>query len=112
VKKRHWFILILCFLVFTFGGVAYGWQGRMAGMGDPYGLVEDESDFLIHPSEMAMGEGLKFYGHYRFIYRDVNDWDYTLDRFNNVGVLSLDLPHKSSGSEREHDALLGAAFPH
>jgi hypothetical protein len=61
---------------------------------------------------MAMGEGLKFYGHYRFIYRDVNDWDYTLDRFNNVGVLSLDLPHKSSGSEREHDALLGAAFPH
>lgn len=111
MKKGRWFILILCFLVFTFTGIAHSWQGRMAGMGDPYGLIEDESDFLIHPSGMAKGEGLKFYGHYRFIYRDVNDWDYTLDRFNTAGVLSLDLPHKSSGDEREHDALFGAAFP-
>ncbi|HEX2967207.1 MAG TPA: hypothetical protein VHO84_15585, partial [Syntrophorhabdaceae bacterium] len=44
----------------------HAWQGRMAGMGNAYGLVEDESDFLIHPAGIANGQGLNFYGNMRF----------------------------------------------
>jgi hypothetical protein len=84
----------------------------MAGMGDPYGLIMDESDFLIHPAKIAEGKGINFYGNYRFNYTDVMDWNYTLKRFNPVtGVLFAREPFRSSGDEQKHDALLGAAFP-
>ena len=110
MKKGGLFILILWILILSFAGIAYGWQGRMAGMGDPYGLVEDESDFLIHPSGIAKEEGIKFYGNYRFTWQDVKDWDYTLTRFDPSGAIQY-WPHKSSGDELENDILLGAAFP-
>jgi len=81
-------------------------------MGDPYGLVTDESDFLIHPAKIADGKGVNFYGNYRFNYTDVMDWNYTLKRFNPVtGALYAREPFRSSGDEQKHDALLGAAFP-
>jgi hypothetical protein len=112
MKKTPLFIFILAFLLFSQAGVSYGWQGRMAGMGDPYGLVEDESDFLIHPSGIAKGEGINFYGNYRFNYRDVMDWNYTWDWFNRAtGALIAHWPYRGSGDEQEHDSLLGAAFP-
>lgn len=112
MKKTPLFILILTFLVFSLAGIAYSWQGRMAGMGDPYGLIKDESDFLIHPSKIAEGKGINFYGNYRFNYTDVMDWNYTLKRFNPVtGVLFAQEPFRSSGDEQKHDALVGAAFP-
>ena len=106
MKKSCLFFVILGFLVFSLAGVSYGWQGRMGGMGDPYGLVQDESDFLIHPAGIADGKGINFYGGYRFNYRDVMDWNYTLD------IIPLfNLQFKTSGDEQRHDGLLGAAFP-
>jgi hypothetical protein len=72
-RKKNSFILICGFLVLFLSTICHGFQGRMAGMGDPYGLVEDESDFLIHPSKVAKGEGIRYYGSYRFNYRDVKD---------------------------------------
>jgi hypothetical protein len=112
MKKRCWFFLILGFLVLSLAGVAYSWQGRMAGMGDPYGLVEDESDFLIHPSKIVNGKGIEFYGDYRFTYRDVRKWDYTLDWYDPVVVdIFLRFPFISSGDAREYEALFGAAIP-
>lgn len=112
MKKIPLFILILTFLVFSLAGIAYSWQGRMAGMGDPYGLIMDESDFLIHPAGIAKGEGIKFYGHYRFNYTDVRDWKYTLDLFDPVTrVLISHFPFRASGDEQNHEALVGAAFP-
>lgn len=109
MKKRHWFVLMICFLVFSLAGLAHGWQGRMEGMGNPYGLVADESDFLIHPFGIANGEGLKFYGGYSCKYRDVLDWDYTLTTF--TGFLREQWPFRGSGDEIKHDALVGAALP-
>jgi len=99
MKKVLLFLLGLSFLVITLAGTAYSWQGRMGGMGDPYGLVQDESDFLIHPAKIAKGEGVRFYGDYRFTYTDVTDWEYY--------DASFDIP----GDELRHDALVGAAFP-
>jgi len=46
--------------------------------------VQDESDFLIHPSGMADGKGINFYGNYRFNWRDVTDWNYSSTVFNPV----------------------------
>jgi len=100
--KRILFFMILPVFVFALAGVSYGWQGRMGGMGDPYGLIPDESDFLIHPAKIAKGEGVKFYGHYRFLYTGVTDWDVDVD-----GAEASDF----SGNELRHNALLGAAFP-
>lgn len=112
MRKTPLFILILSFLAFSLTGIAYSWQGRMGGMGDPYGLIMDESDFLIHPSKIADGKGINFYGNYRFDWRGVPDWNYTLDMFNpTTGALSFSLPFRTSGHEWEHDVLLGTAMP-
>jgi hypothetical protein len=111
MKKSCLFFVILGFVLFSLAGISQSWQGRMAGMGDPYGLVADESDFLIHPAGIANGKGINFYGGYRFNYTGVSQWDSGLDVFTSTGVLSLDLPKEGSGDEEKHEALLGAAFP-
>ena len=80
-------------------------------MGDPFGLVADESDYLIHPAKIAKGEGIRFYGDYRFTYTGVMDWDYNLDEFTTAGVLNTFYHYDGSGQEYKHNALVGAAFP-
>jgi len=111
MKKSCLFIVILGFLVFSLAGISHSWQGRMAGMGDPYGLVADESDFLFHPAKIANGKGINFYGGYRFNYTGVTDWNYNLDSFNPAGTLTGFYHYDTSGHEYRHDGLLGAAFP-
>jgi hypothetical protein len=109
MKKAPLFILIIAFLVFSLAGISHSWQGRMAGMGDPYGLIKDESDFLIHPAAIAKGQGINFYGYYRFNYTDVMDRNHNRTYFTPFGN---DLnPIENSGHEREQNGLLGAAFP-
>jgi hypothetical protein len=108
MKKTLLSILILLFLVLSLGGVSYGWQGRMGGMGDPYGLIADESDFLIHPAKIAAGEGIRFYGHYLFTYTGVTNWDYNM---NIAGLLGGTLRDDVSGDELRHNGLFGASFP-
>jgi hypothetical protein len=111
MKKSCLFLVIISFLVFSLAGVSYGWQGRMAGMGDPYGLVADESDFLIHPAKIANGKGINFYGGYRFNYTGVTDWSYNLDRLDTGGTLIGFYNYDTSGQEYKNNALIGAAFP-
>ena len=111
MRKGGLLLLTLGFWVIALVVNSYGWQGRMAGMGDPFGLVEDESDLLIHPSAITKGQGTTFFGNYRFNYRDVTDWDYTLTSFDSGGVLQTRWPFRGAGDEQEHDALLGTAFP-
>lgn len=110
--KKFLFSLVSIFLfIFVVSGVSWGWQGRMAGLEDPYGLVSDESDFLIHSAKIAKGSGVKFYGDYRFTYRDVTKWDYKLSALSNAGVLMNFYQYDTSGKEYKNDALLGVAFP-
>jgi hypothetical protein len=112
IKKTWLFFVILGFLVLSLAGVSYGWQGRMAGMDDPFGLVDDESDFLIHPAKIAKVEKLNFYSDYRFEFRDVPDWNYSVDYINTTTrSLMAYLPYNSSGDERGHEITLGAALP-
>ena len=61
MKKGFFTLMVLSLLVCALAGVSQAWQRRMGGMGDPYGLVADESDFLIHPATIAAGEGIRFY---------------------------------------------------
>ncbi len=96
MSKRILFVVLLPVLVFALAGVSYSWQGRMGGMGDPFGLVADESDYLIHPAKIAKGEGIRFYGDYRFTYTGVTKWD---DRF--PGLVDV------SGQELRHNVLRG-----
>jgi hypothetical protein len=87
---RHIMVAALVpLLVMALAGISQAWQGGMAGMDDPYGLISDESDFLIHPAKIAQGDGVRFYGDYWFTYPGVMDWDYDLDR--------LDAPLSSRG---------------
>ena len=111
MKKRMLVLVLLPLLVFALAGVGQAWQGRMGAMGDPFGLVQDESDFLIHPAKVAKGEGVRFYGDYRFTYTDVMDWGYDLDVFNTAGTLTDLFHYDTSGQEYKHNALLGAGFP-
>ena len=109
--KRILFFMILPVLVFALAGVSYGWQGRMGGMGDPYGLIPDESDFLIHPAKIAKGEGIRFYGDYRFLYTGVLEWDTEVDIFTPAGVLGAVFNREGEGEEQRHELLLGSSFP-
>jgi hypothetical protein len=111
MKKVLLTMIGLFVLVFALSGISYGWQGRMGGMEDPYGLVQDESDFLIHPAKIAKGEGVKFYGDYRFTFTDVPKWDNELHIFNSAGTLFYIYPKETSGQEYRHEALLGSSFP-
>jgi hypothetical protein len=109
--RMRYLVILLPFLLLALAGTSYAWQGRMGGMGDPYGLVADESDFLIHPAKIAKGEGVRFYGDYRFTYTGVTDWDYALDVYNTSGTLIGFYHYDTSGQEYKHNALLGAALP-
>jgi hypothetical protein len=109
MKKNCLFFVIISFLVLSLAGISYGWQGRMAGMGDPYGLVHDESDFLFHPAKIANEKGINFFGNYRFNYTDVGDWNITLT-YSNPGNFNQ-YPFKNSGDEFKHEGLLGAVIP-
>src|SRR4030042_1663741 len=109
--KRFVFFMGLLVLVFVFSGVSYAWQGRMGGMGDPFGLLADESDYLIHPAKIAKGEGVRFYGDYRFTHTGVMNWDYDVNVFNSGGLLLRSYRYNTSGDEQAHDSLLGLAFP-
>jgi len=111
MSKKILFLTILAVLVFAIAGIAQAWQGRMEGMGDPFGLVADESDYLIHPAKIAKGEGVRFYGDYRFTFTGVMDWDYDVNVFNSGGLLLRSYRYNTSGDEQAHDALLGTAFP-
>lgn len=96
MKKRIMVLVLLALLVITFAGVS---QARQGQMDDPYGLLQDESDFLTHPSQIAQGEGIRFYGDYRFTYMDVMDWDYDLNR--------LDAPLWRTGLFFAYDGMKG-----
>ena len=109
--KRILFLVILPMLVIALAGMAQAWQGRMGGMGDPYALVQDEADFLTHPAKITKGEGVRFYGDYRFTYTGVTNWDYHLDSLTTAGVLTGFYNYDTSGQEFKHNALVGAAFP-
>ncbi|HPD56889.1 MAG TPA: autotransporter outer membrane beta-barrel domain-containing protein [Smithellaceae bacterium] len=100
-KKALFFTLILT-LFFSFSLTSHGWQGRMAGMEDPYGLVGDEYDYLIHVAKIAEGKGFNFYGGYRFTYTNVDKYE--------TRISSAPYGFNFSGEEFKHDALIGSSF--
>ena len=126
MKKLIFLVFVVPMLVFQLGTAAYGWEGRMSGMGDPVGLISDESDFLILPSKIANGEGIKYYADGRFLYHNVLDLDWSA-RLNGPIRISpilgdlLDLPSSlrasaagnwgSSGNLYDYSSMVGAAFP-
>lgn len=113
MKKAFEFFIFFSLLIFSLAESSYGWQGRMAGMAEPRGLLLDESDFLIHPSRIGQGKGITFYADYRFTYTEVMDWDnhLHLDMFTPFGIFSGSLRFTTSGEEYKHNTLLGAVFP-
>jgi len=112
MKATFLFTAFISLLLLSASVPAYSWQGRMAGMDDPFGLVNDESDFLIHPAKIAKVEKLNFYTNYRFDFRDLPDWSYSVD-YTNTTTRSLMayLPYNSSGDEGGYEISLGAAVP-
>jgi len=111
MKKGLIFSVLLLFLFLFVCGNASAWQGRMAGMDDPYGLVADESDFLIHPARIVNGEETRYYGHYRFTYTDVNDWDWRNELDSAFGSPApsgfFTRKHDADGHKYLHEALVG-----
>jgi hypothetical protein len=102
-------------LVIILSGTAFGWEGRMAGMGDPSGLVSDESDLLIHPARTANGEGTKVYNFYRFTYSDISDWRWDSELDGGLislisSGLSISWDFDNDGREYIHQGLVGTTF--
>jgi hypothetical protein len=104
-------MLIFHLAIILNAGLSYAWMGRMTGMGDPYGLVNDESDFLIHPALILNGEGKNYYGDYRYKYGDVKDWDFDLNDYDLNGNLDDYYHIDTSGHEDLHEILVGGTLP-
>jgi hypothetical protein len=109
--KKVLLFITLTVMMLTFTGLSFGGQGRMAGMNDPHGLIRDGSDFLIHPALIAKEKNTTIYGHYRFTYNDVSDWDWNWYIDNAAGTATMKLPRRTSGNEKTHDSFLGATLP-
>jgi hypothetical protein len=103
-------IIMFCFLGVV-AGASYAWQGRMEGMDNPQGLIGDESDLLIHPTQIASGEGVKYYFDYKFTYTGLIHMDSNID----LGIGPINVPilggNLTSGHATEHNTLIGATFP-
>jgi len=105
--KKNWLSVFAAFLFLAvLAAPVSAWQGRMAGAGDAYGLIEDESDYLTHPAVIAMSKGFNAYGHYRLTYDKTSKWDYTV----NIPAIPALYPFKTKGDEWKNEGLLGAAF--
>lgn len=98
-------------------GASFAWEGRMSGMGDPYGLVSDEADFLTLPSKITQGEGIRYYGDSRFTYHNIMDLDWNARLNGSIRFLTdtIDASAKgiwnSSGDLYDYSALVGATLP-
>jgi hypothetical protein len=105
--KRNWLFVFAALLFLTvLAAPVSAWQGRMAGVGDAYGLIEDESDYLTHPAVIAMGKGFNAYGHYRLTYDKTSKWDYSVREPGTVYIY----PYEAKGDEWKHEGQVGAAF--
>lgn len=112
MSKRMLVLALLPLQVVVLAGLSQAWQGRMEGMGGPYGLMGDESDFLIHPAKIAKGEAVRFYGYYRFTYTGLTKWDRDIGVFDAAGTPLICVhDNDDSSDEYRHNPLLGAAFP-
>ncbi|HQF83345.1 MAG TPA: hypothetical protein PLX58_00090 [Smithellaceae bacterium] len=106
MQKRVGFIAVVSVLAVLLALPSWGWQGRMAGMGDAAGLVADESDFLIHPAAIATGKGFNAYGHYRLTYEKTKNWEYSA----SVPAMDVIYPFTADGRLWKHEGQLGAAL--
>ena len=109
MKKCFWLFAAVGLLAVLAAAPGYAWQGRMAGMGDVYGLVEDESDFLTHPAGIAAGKGVNFYFDARAKYNETTKWDYSLSEANGSHAYSYSFG--ADGDEWYGEGLIGVAFP-
>jgi hypothetical protein len=101
MKKRIIVAVLVPLLIIALAGVSQAGQGKVD---DPYGLLQDESDLLSHPSQIAQGEGIRFYDDYLFTYTGVNDEeDNSLDQLNTADTLT-DYYYLDDDGERKDSA--------
>jgi hypothetical protein len=106
MRKSSLSVLVVLFLVFCLAAPSMAWQGRMAGAGDAAGLIEDASDFLIHPALIASGKGFNAYGHYGLTYEKTTKWNYK----STVPTYGWYYPYETSGDAWKNQLQLGTAF--
>lgn len=106
MKKNTLSVVAAFLLVLLLASPSAAWQGRMAGVGDAFGLIEDESDYLTHPSAIAAGKGFNAYGHYRLTYDKATNWDYSL----SAPLYNVTDSYSTSGHSWKNEGQLGAAF--
>jgi len=111
-------MVVAAMVVGLASGAAFAWQGRMAGMGDPYGLVADQSDFLIHPSFISDSRAQNIFADYRFTYGSIDwDWSATLSRPTTIPLIGITIDggggrwNADGGEKYKHDAGLGIITP-
>lgn len=109
MKKGISVSVCLAVLILLCAVPTQAWQGRIAGMGGVYGLVEDESDFLIHPAGIANGKGFNFYGNLQIGMQTTNKNDFSMGGGPADDWWRTD--YEAHGREFQYGGLAGAAFP-
>src|SRR6202142_2769956 len=109
MKKNNLLILVVVLAIISFASTSFAWQGRMSGMGDPFGLVSDESDLLVHPAKIVDGNGSNYYVDFKFDYVQVPKWNNTFS-YNPAIEGATQYPFMAKGSERDHEVSLGGTW--
>ncbi len=110
MKRNVLMVMVITIFMFTVFGITYAWQGRMDGMGNPSGLIPDESDFLINPARIADGHSGKIFNHYGFSYTGVNNsWD--ADSSRSLIPIGLSYNLENDGGVWWNEALIGVSHP-
>ncbi len=79
-------------------------------MDNPFGLVDDESDFLIHPAAIAAGKGTTYYATYQFTYDRIADMNFHTS-FTEPGEEPTPYPYDSNGHDLKSECQAGMVFP-
>lgn len=100
LRKR--FLFTVCLWLVLSATAALGWTGRMSGMADPRGLVQDDSDFLAIPSLLAREQENRFVLSYAFGLSDVSSMDASIVTFPWGAA-----EHRLHGDASSHTVQLG-----
>jgi hypothetical protein len=110
VKRTERFLIVVAILCALLSGApAVAYEGRMSGMAGPFGLVEDESDFLIHPAGIASGKGINYYAVFGGLYERTPKWNYRISEYDPISVEHFS--YKSDGHAWGAQGRLGMALP-
>ena len=113
MELRNCLSLTACLIV---ASTAWADQGRISGMGDPVGLIKDDTDYLVHPSLLSPSR-VNYFLNYSASYDKTKDWNINAHGEGTALAHQIDLggqgewSFSNHGGSHTHKVQLGVEVP-